>query len=130
MVSVGEQINSTGGYRFDGVNDCYGYVRRVWDPLLKERDQAALPVADYPSRDWSPIASWDALRPGDVLATHAGHKWGADWHTGFYAGTDERGVRMIVDNSGSVGAVSKRPAPPGLFKFYYRRTHELLGAAD
>lgn len=126
--SIGDQINRTGGYRFDGVNDCYGFVRRVWDPVLREMGMSALPTGDVGSSSWSRIGSWDQLQPGDVLSTHQGHAWGAQWHGGLYAGKIN-GVHYIHDNSGSQSA-KLRPVPYGsYFSYFYRPTHGLTAAA-
>ncbi|MBI5202382.1 MAG: C40 family peptidase [Elusimicrobia bacterium] len=129
--AIGRRINETGGYRFDGYNDCYGFVRRVWDPILSSWEKAPLPVNDYVSAAWRPVASWDALQPGDVVATHQGHRWGPHWHVGLYAGR-VKGKHMIYDNSGrsSRGGAYLRELPPGLFHYYYSRTHALLAESD
>lgn len=121
---IARQINQSGGYRFDGYNDCYGFVRRTWDALLDAMKQKRIPVNDGPSSAWRPIRDWNDLEPGDVLATAQGHMWGARWHGGLYAGK-RGGTHMILDNSGSLSA-KFRPHPPGLFKYYYSRTHDLL----
>ncbi|MBM3463558.1 MAG: hypothetical protein FJX76_15775 [Armatimonadetes bacterium] len=127
--SIGGQINATGGYRFDGYNDCYGFLRRVWDPVLQSMGKGKLPIDDGPnSANWGRISSWDHLRPGDVLATAQGHFWGANWHGGLYAGKIN-GVHYIYDNSGSLGA-QMRPVPyPGYFTSFHRPTHDLLGGS-
>jgi hypothetical protein len=126
--AIGAEINATGGYRFDGYNDCYGFVRRVWDPVLAERGLGPLPVADGPSSpDWMPISSWDDLRPGDVLSTHQGHMWGDTWHGGLYAGKDDNGVHYIHDSSSGRNGAYLRPLPSsGFFGYVYRPTHEML----
>lgn len=126
--TIGAEINNTGGYRFDGYNDCYGFVRRVWDPVLAERGLPPLPVADGPNAaDWMPISSWDDLRPGDVLSTHQGHIWGDTWHGGLYAGKDENGVHYIHDSSSGQGGAHLRPLPrSGFFGYVYRPTHDML----
>ena len=122
---VAHEINSSGGYRFDGTNDCYGFVRRTWDPILQEMGLPPLPVDDGPSSpDWAPI-NWDELKPGDVLSTAQGHQWGANWHGGMYAGKDENGNPIIYDCSVSQNCAYRR-IDPGLFQFYYKPAHELL----
>lgn len=120
---VGAEINNTGGYRFDGVNDCYGFMRRVWDPVLRANGMRPLPVNDAPSANWARI-DWDALKPGDVLATHAGHAWGAQWHGGLYAGKID-GVHYIHDNSGELSA-KLRPLPSTeYFRYVYTPVTQL-----
>lgn len=123
---VGGEINRSGGYRFDGRNDCYGFVRRTWDPELAAMRKPKLPVSDYVSRDWAPVTSWSALLPGDVLATHQGHMWGSNWHGGLFSGM-VNGKPYSFDNSPSNrGGAYPRPAPAGLFRYYYLPTHRLL----
>lgn len=119
---VGNQINSTGGYRFDGRNDCYGFVRRAWNPVLAEQGRRPLPVSDFPSSDWKPITSWSQLRPGDVVATSAGHQWGPKWHGGLYQGMRD-GRPMVYDATPS-GDVSSHPNR--VFGYYYAPTHAVL----
>jgi LysM repeat protein len=123
--SIGGQINATGGYRFDGHNDCYGFVRRVWDDVLKGQGEKPLPVNDGPnSPNWSAI-NWDNLKAGDVLSTAKGHQWGDRWHGGLYAGKIN-GVHHIYDNSGSKSA-QLRPVPNlNYFSYVYNRTHDKL----
>lgn len=127
---VGDQINADGGYVFDGQNDCYGMVRRTWDPILQEMGMDALPVADGPnSENWGRIEDWSQLRPGDVLSTSQGHQWGDTWHGGLYAGMDENGNHLIYDNSSSQGGASLRALPrDDFFTHFYRPTHDLLTA--
>ncbi|HXE73421.1 MAG TPA: transglycosylase SLT domain-containing protein [Candidatus Nitrosotenuis sp.] len=126
--SEGDKINATGGYRFDGYNDCYGFVRRVWDPILQEQGLGKLPVNDGPnSPNWERITDWDQLKPGDVLATAQGHQWGDRWHGGLYAGKDEQGRHLIYDASSSTGGAHLRPLPrDSYFTHFYRPTHDLL----
>jgi|GEM_PF-7049162 len=120
----GAEINRTGGYRFDGKNDCYGFVRRVWDPILKANGKSKLPVNDVGSKNWSRI-DWDKLKPGAVLSTGKGHAWGDNWHGGLYAGKIN-GVHYIYDNSGSKGA-KLRPLPsPDYFKYVHTPTLKML----
>lgn len=125
---VAAQIHNSGGYRFDGSNDCYGFMRRVWDPVLGARGAPGLPVADFVSRNWQPIRSWSALRLGDVLATHQGHRWGEQWHGGLFNGFVS-GKAYIFDNSYANGPMA-RVAPAGLFHYYYRPTHDMLGGSN
>jgi peptidoglycan hydrolase-like protein with peptidoglycan-binding domain len=119
---VGNEINRTGGYRFDGTNDCWGFVRRVLNPNLKAKGLRELPVADAgtPSgrRNWDAITDWKKIPVGTPLSTHEGHAWGAQWHGGIFAGV-KNGVPMIYDCSGSRDGAYLRPMPPGLFKYFY-----------
>nr|AYM52257.1 hypothetical protein [Cystobacter sp.] len=120
----GAEINRTGGYRFDGKNDCYGFVRRVWDPILEAQGKSKLPVNDVGSKNWSRI-DWDKLKPGAVLSTHQGHAWGDKWHGGLYAGKIN-GKHYIYDNSGSQSA-KLRPLPsPDYFKYVHTPTLKML----
>lgn len=123
---IGNQINSSGGYRFDGHNDCYGFVRRVLDPVLQANGRAKLPVNDGPnSGAWGRIDDWDKLKPGTALSTHQGHMWGDQWHGGIYAGKIE-GKHYIYDSSSSQGGVKMRELPPGLFNYYHTPSAEIL----
>lgn len=119
---VANEINSTGGYRADGVNDCYGFVRRTWDSLLAERNLPPLPVSDAPSAEWAPIGDWNDILPGDVLATHQGHAWGPQWHGGLALGMQD-GTPMIMDDAPRTN-VSTRPNQE--FHYYHVPTHLLL----
>ncbi len=126
---IGDEINRTGGYRFDGVNDCWGFVRRVLDPSLKERGLPPLPTADAGTaagtKNWNRISDWSKVPVGTPLSTHQGHAWGAQWHGGIFAGTKD-GVPMIYDNSGSKSA-QLRPLPnPDYFKYFHVPSAQLL----
>jgi hypothetical protein len=125
---VENQINRTGGYRFDGVNDCYGFVRRAWDPVLAHEGAAPLPIDDGPrSPAWAPI-NWNAMLPGDVLSTGQGHSWGPNWHGGIFGGR-WNGVTYIWENSRWAGhsGVSLDPLPSSsYFSYYYSPTHQML----
>lgn len=126
---IGDEINRTGGYRFDGVNDCWGFVRRVLDPSLKERGLPALPTADAGTpagtKNWNRITDWSKVPVGTPLSTHQGHAWGAQWHGGIFAGMKD-GVPMIYDNSGSKSA-QLRPLPsPDYFKYFHIPSAQLL----
>ena len=121
--SVAGDINKTGGYRFDGTNDCYGFVRRVWDPILSAMGHAKLPVSDYPSSQWARITDWNKLHPGDALATAQGHFWGAHWHGGLFKGM-KNGTPMIFDNTPSHNGASVHSNE--VFTYYYIPTHQLL----
>jgi peptidoglycan hydrolase-like protein with peptidoglycan-binding domain len=127
--SIGGQINATGGYRFDGYNDCWGFVRRVLDPVMKRKGLPAIPTADAGTsagrRNWDAISSWSKVPVGTPLSTHEGHAWGAQWHGGLFAGV-KNGVPYIYDNSGSRSA-QLRPMPPGLFKYFHKPSAQALG---
>lgn len=120
---IGNEINRTGGYRFDGTNDCWGFVRRVLDPNLKAKGGKALPTADAGTaagrRDWASVTDWKKVPVGTPLSTHEGHAWGAQWHGGIFAGV-KGGVPWIYDCSGSRDGAFLRPMPPGLFKYFYQ----------
>jgi LysM repeat protein len=127
--TIGDEINRTGGYRFDGVNDCWGFVRRVLDPNLKERGLPPLPTADAGTpagtKNWNRISDWSQVPVGTPLSTHQGHAWGAQWHGGIFAGMKD-GVPMIYDNSGSKSA-QLRPLPnPEYFKYFHVPSAQLL----
>lgn len=124
---VAREINSSGGYRFDGWNDCYGFVRRVWDPILEKADSRKLPVSDYPSREWAPVTNWRKMTAGDVLATHDGHRWGASWHGGLSMGWKD-GKAMIFDNSSSMDGAHIRANQ--IFRYYHVPTHRRLTGED
>lgn len=122
---IGRVINSSGGYRFDGSNDCYGFVRRTWDPILSSHKLPPLPVSDYKSANWARISDWKALKSGDVLATHQGHMWGPNWHGGMFSGMNGS-VPVILDNTPGRGVSSHANE---MFSYYYLPTHLLLGGA-
>lgn len=146
-------MHSNRPYKFDGVQDCYGYVRQVWNPLLtdgtnhpEDFNQGSnytsvekaywvgrpngLPVNDAISGNWAAISSLDALLPGDVVGTTQGHTWGADVHYGLYGGKSG-GVHYQIDCAGATipgtntDGARKRPWV-GHFKYYYKPTHNLL----
>lgn len=128
---VSREIHRSGGYRFDGWNDCYGFVKRTWNPILGflKRHKIpgeypyVLPVGDYPSSHWTRITSWDELIPGDVLGTVQGHRGGADVDYGMYAGKKD-GVVYQFSNGGGDGPVIKPYT--GRYQYYYIPTHRLL----
>lgn len=126
--AIGDRINATGGYRFDGHNDCWGFVRRVMDPVLNKRGLPAIPTADAGTaagrRNWDRITNWKSIPVGTPLSTHEGHAWGAHWHGGLFAGV-KNGVPYIYDNSGSRSA-KLRPAPPGLLQYFHRPSARAL----
>lgn len=132
-------------YVFNGVQDCYGYCRQVWNAVLydggaHEEDyypnsyntsrwlnvSGGLPVADAPSSNWALITDYNDLVPGDVLSTHQGHAWGAHWHGGLYYGK-VNGVHYVLDNSkrGNKNGAYVRTFYTG-FKYYYKPTHNML----
>jgi len=129
-------------YVFDGVGDCYGYVRQVWNAILYDGNvhsedfypksynksrwhniTGGLPVGTAPDSDWALITDRNQLLPGDVLSTHQGHAWGSQWHGGLYAGV-ENGVHKQWDCASSGGAY-KRNFYSG-FKYYFKPLHDLL----
>jgi uncharacterized protein YraI len=134
-------------YVFNGVQDCYGYVRQVWNAILFDGSMhsedfypngynksrwlgvaGGLPVGDYPSSNWVYFSDPNVLLPGDVLSTHQGHAWGDTWHGGLYAGVSN-GEHRIWDNSGSWNGAYNRPFYWG-FHYYYRPTHHMLAGGS
>ncbi len=126
-------------YSFDGVGDCWGYVRQVWNAILHDgqehpEDYTApynknrwilggsqyIPVADSPSSNWAKVTSLDNLPIGVPLSTHKGHQWGAHWHGGIYAGK-YNGVHYMWDCSGrsSMNGAYYRPVISKLANGYY-----------
>ena len=134
-------------YVYNGVQDCYGYVRQVWNAILhdgsaheedfypqsynRSRWHAVgdgLPVGDAPSAEWVYFSSASELLPGDALATAQGHAWGAYWHGGIYAGMSG-GVHYQWDSTiDSVGSGAFKRRLWSGFRYYYRPTHDLLAA--
>lgn len=132
-------------YIFNGVQDCYGSVRQTWNAILYDGGahpedfswgydksrwmgvNGGLPVATAPDSDWQPIRNLNDLRVGDILATHQGHAWGADWHGGMYAGKDSAGRHYQWDNShiDGLNGFYKRNFWSG-FRYYYVPVHNLL----
>ena len=128
-------------YRFNGVEDCYGYCRQVWNAILADgkvhrkdfyphrynpkrwlKLPGGLPVNDYPDTNWVRFSNPDVLVKGDLLATAQGHFWGPDWHGGIYAGHD-----MNWDSShlNGLNGAYKRPLFKG-FHYYYEPLHKAL----
>ena len=126
-------------YSFDGIGDCWGYVRQVWNAILHDggehtEDYTApydktrwilsgspyIPVADSPSNNWTKVTSLDDLPIGVPLSTHQGHQWGAHWHGGIYAGKHD-GVHYMWDCSGrsSMNGAYYRPVISKLANGYY-----------
>jgi hypothetical protein len=128
-------------YEYNGVGDCYGYCRQVWNAILSDGQEHAedyapnqydqqrwldsksgIPVNTAPDTNWVQFSSPDVLLPGDLLATHQGHMWGPNWHGGIYAGNGENWD--CSKHSGLNGAY-KRPLFSG-FHYYYKPLHDLL----
>ncbi len=131
-------------YIFNGVQDCYGYVRQVWNAILADGSAHAedfwpngynrgrwlgvpggMPVADAPSSTWVYFSSPSELLPGDALATDRGHRWGDNWHGGIYAGKTAAGYRQWDNTTYNGDGAYNRPFWYG-FHYYYRPTHDLL----
>lgn len=128
-------------YRFNGINDCYGYCRQVWNAILADGSPhsedfyphaynprrwlnlpGGLPVNDYPDPNWVYFSNADVLVKGDLLATAQGHFWGADWHGGIYAGNDHNWDSSHLNG---LNGAYKRPLYKG-FHYYYRPLHKAL----
>ncbi len=128
------------GYCGDGYNDCYGFVRRVWNPFLAGMTAAcrktagmgtstALPVGDAPDSLWAKITDPTMLISGDVLATAQGHAWGNKWHGGLFAGgATSKGFYYYFDDepSGATSAIKRSTTGWNGFRYYYKPTHYLL----
>lgn len=118
--AVAAKINNSGGFRLDGENDAWGFIRRVWDPQLKAMKKPALPARGAAAGDWAPIASWARLLPGDIVATPPGDTSGKAWHGGLcYQGGKG------YDNFPGKGVQLRQLAGLGL-RYYYVPTHKLL----
>lgn len=135
-------------YVYNGVQDCYGYVRQVWNAILydgaphtedfypKSYNKSrwlgvagGLPVGDATSSSWVYFSNPSKLLPGDVLATHQGHAWGSNWHGGIYAGKTSAGHRQWDNTTRNGNGAYNRPLYSG-FHYYYRRTHDLLAKTE
>jgi len=126
------------GYCSDGYSDCYGFVRRAWNPFLAGQSAACLkkagttlasmPVGDAPDAAWTAITNPASLVPGDALATAQGHAWGDSWHGGlFYGGASGSYYQYFDDeNSGATSAVVRNTNWWNGFHYYYKPTHYLL----
>lgn len=132
-------------YIFNGVQDCYGTVRQVWNAVLYDGGAHAedfswaynksrwigvdggLPVGTAPDGNWQRITDLNQLKMGDILATHQGHAWGGQWHGGMYAGKDGSGHHFQWDNSHIDGldGFYRRNFWSG-FLYYYVPAHNLL----
>lgn len=131
--SVAQNINATGGYLFDGHNDCYGFVQRALNPLLTEQGLPKLPVNDYgtaqATRDWPAVTDWSQVPVGTPLSTHAGHMWGDAWHGGIFAGV-QNGVPMMWDSSSGTGGAYFRPvitSGPYALDHFHAPTADAIG---
>jgi len=127
------------GYCEDAYNDCYGFVRRVWNPFIAgfsatTRKAAgmgtltAMPVNDYPDSKWAPITNPALLKAGDALATAQGHEWG-NWHGGlFYSDVNTKSYNYKDnENQGATSvAVRNNLAWWNGFHYYYKPVHYLL----
>jgi hypothetical protein len=128
-------------YRFNGVGDCYGYCRQVWNAILADGSPhsknyyphrynpkqwinlpGGLPVNDYPDPNWIRFSNPDVLVKGDLLATAQGHFWGPNWHGGIYAGN---GHNWDCSKLNGLNGAYKRPLFKG-FHYYYQPLHKLL----
>jgi hypothetical protein len=128
-------------YQYDGVGDCYGYCRQVWNAILADGKEHAedyypnkydkkrwidfkggIPVNSYPDTNWVYFSSTKVLAPGDLLATDQGHFWGANWHGGIYAGN---GNNWDCSKHDGLNGAYQRPLFSG-FHYYYKPLHELL----
>ncbi|HLX72990.1 MAG TPA: hypothetical protein VKV04_25475 [Verrucomicrobiae bacterium] len=128
-------------YQYDGVGDCYGYCRQVWNAILSDGQEhtedysphpydkkrwvgfkSGIPVNTFRDTNWVHFSSADALLPGDLLATDQGHFWGENWHGGIYAG---KGDNWDCSKHNGLDGAYKRPLFSG-FHYYYKPLHELL----
>jgi len=128
-------------YEYNGIGDCYGYCRQVWNAVLadgKEHPEdyypnrydqkrwlnlkGGIPVNTFPDTNWIHFSSTQALVAGDLLATHQGHRWGENWHGGIYAGNDEN---WDCSKHNGLDGAYKRPLFSG-FHYYYKPLHDLL----
>ncbi len=128
-------------YRFNGIGDCYGYCRQVWNAILADGSPhredfyphpynlkrwlnlpGGLPVNDYPDPNWVYFSNPKVLVKGDLLATAQGHHWGADWHGGIYAGNDHNWDSSHLNG---LNGAYKRPLYGG-FHYYYKPLHVAL----
>ena len=128
-------------YRFNGIGDCYGYCRQVWNAVLADglphREDfyphpynqkrwlnlpGGLPVDDAPDPNWIRFTNPRVLVKGDLLATAQGHFWGANWHGGIYAGHDHNWDSSHLNG---LNGAYKRPLYSG-FHYYYEPLHVAL----
>ena len=128
-------------YQYDGVGDCYGYCRQVWNAILSDGREHAedyyphpydkkrwinikggIPVNTFPDTNWVRFSSAEVLVTGDLLATDEGHRWGENWHGGIYAGNGEN---WDCSRHNGLDGAYKRPLFDG-FHYYYKPLHDLL----
>lgn len=132
-------------YKGDGVTDCYGYCRQVWNAILFdgsahtedftnydigrakywENVTGGIPVNTYPDSNWVSIASLGGVSNlvcGDLVGTVKGHRWGMDVHYGLAAGNN-----MDWDCHGGLGA-EYRTFYPG-FTYCYAPLHKVLASS-
>ncbi len=138
-------------YIFNGIQDCYGFCRQVWNAILYDGSthtedyypnpynrgrwhnvSGGIPVGTYVDSDWHPVTSADDLLPGDLIATDQGHAWSSEvplWHGGIYAGK-ENGTHYQYDNTSSTapgnGAYKRVFYGASYWKYYYKPLHDLL----
>ncbi len=135
-------------YCFNGIEDCYGYCRQVWNAILADGSPhtedyyphpynqrrwldlpGGLPVNDYPDPDWIHFSDPGVLVPGDLLATAQGYFWmipnGPGWHGGIYAGN---GRNWDSSHLNGLNGAYLRPLFKG-FHYYYKPLHDALIAA-
>ena len=140
-------------YIFNGVQDCWGYVRQVWNAILSDgtvhsedyypnnydRNRwlgltGGLLTGDAPNPDWVYYSDRSVLLPGDMLSTDQGHAWGLDWHGGIFAGKDANGSYRDWDctpynwstNKNDGHGADNNPLNSGYFSYYYKPIHDLL----
>ncbi len=128
-------------YRFNGIGDCYGYCRQVWNAILADGSPhredfyphpynlkrwlnlpGGLPVNDAPDPQWIRFTNPSVLVKGDLLATAQGHFWGSNWHGGIYAGN---GHNWDASRLNGLNGAYKRPLYSG-FHYYYKPLHVAL----
>lgn len=130
-------------YVFDGVGDCYGYTRQVWNAILFDGSAhtedyypnaynksrwigvvGGLPVGTGPNDPtWGPISEIGGragLLRGDVCGTTQGHTWGDSVHYGI---ADTGGVNCWQCGGGYNGAYY---TPYYGWNYYYRPIHAAL----
>lgn len=107
-------------YEFNGIGDCWGFVRQVWNAVLSDGREHTedygsgynkgrwvlagskyLPVNDASSsnKNWVKVTNFNDLPIGVPLSSHQGHAWGDTWHGAIYAGK-ANGKHMMWDCSG------------------------------
>lgn len=138
-------------YMGDGVKDCYGYTRQVWNAILYDGKvhsedfsnydytkanawlaiAGGLPVNTGPSDpNWASISSLGGvgkLLPGDVCGTTQGHEWGMSVHYGMYAGVSG-GQYMCYQCGGGYDGAYYTPFYSG-WAYYYKPIHAALAAS-